>query len=262
MEPGTLIKDIQSLPDDRRINIRKVGVKNITYPITVLDKSRQLQKTVATVNMYVNLPHHFKGTHMSRFIEILNHFHGQIDLKSFHRILEEMKTKLQAEAAHIEIEFPYFLKQATDSPQTGVGLKEYRCRMHGSLDWEDDLILSIQVPISPPLPAQRANGLPRSLGHWGTAEISLRFSNFIWIEDLIAMAEEVTTHKLDWPMPPPASGDLLSVEQITKALGQKLTSHPHIRWFSITVENLSAGFNTFASLEWPEPSSGRPNDSH
>jgi GTP cyclohydrolase IB len=95
------MKDIQGQRDYRRINIKKVGVKNISYPVTVLDKARKTQKTVATVNMYVNLPHQFKGTHMSRFVEILNRFHGEINLESFHRILEEMKIKLQAEAAHM-----------------------------------------------------------------------------------------------------------------------------------------------------------------
>ncbi|MEA2083844.1 MAG: GTP cyclohydrolase, FolE2/MptA family [Thermodesulfobacteriota bacterium] len=107
------MKDIQNQPDDRRINIKKVGIKGISYPISVLDKKKKIQKTVATVNMYVNLPHLFKGTHMSRFIEILNRFHGDINLRSFRLILEEMKTKLKAEAAHIEIEFPYFLKKKT-----------------------------------------------------------------------------------------------------------------------------------------------------
>ena len=103
------MKDIQSQEDHRRINIKKVGVKTISYPVTVLDKARSRQHTIATVNMYVNLPHHFKGTHMSRFVEILNRFHGAIDIGKFHNILEEMKEKLEAEAAHIEMSFAYFL---------------------------------------------------------------------------------------------------------------------------------------------------------
>jgi GTP cyclohydrolase IB len=245
------MKDIQNLPDSRRISIQKVGVKNISYPITVLDKSRSLQRTVATVNMYVNLPHHFKGTHMSRFIEILNRFHGQIDLKSFHHILEEMKTRLQAEAAHVEIEFPYFLKSPNEAAGA-VRIGEYLCRMHGSLSKRDDLILTIRVPISPPLPVQEANGLPRSLGHWGIAEVSLRFNHFIWIEELIGMVEGETAHNLNYPLSSPGAGDLLSVEKITKALGRKFTDHPAIKWFTVQVENYSQGFSTFASLEWPE----------
>ena len=93
------MKDIQSSADSRRIDIRKVGVKTITYPITVLDKANRTQSTIAKVNMYVNLPHQFKGTHMSRFVEILNRFHGDFKLKTYRLILEEMKSRLDAETA-------------------------------------------------------------------------------------------------------------------------------------------------------------------
>ena len=242
------MKDIQSQSDNRRINIRRVGIKEISYPITVLDKARQEQKTVARVNMYVNLPHQFKGTHMSRFIEILNRFHGRINLKSFHLILEEMKMKLQAEAAHMEIEFPYFLKKKTD-PLRRSGLCEYLCKMHGSLDRVDDLTLDVRVPIAPPMPEQSGSGLPESLGHWGSADVCLRFRNFIWIEDLIKMVEEITSHNLQWSLDTPKPADYyLSVEKIARALGEKLGSHPDISWFEVRVENLSEGFSTFAVI--------------
>jgi GTP cyclohydrolase I len=124
--------------------------------------------------------------------------------------------------------------------------------MHGVLNDHDHLILTVQVPISAPLPTQQAEGLPRSLGHWGVAEISLRFTRFIWIEDFIEMAEEVIALHLDRPIASSGPRDL-SVEKIAKALGRKFAGHPDISWFAVTVENLAAGFNTFASLEWPEP---------
>ena len=242
------MKDIQGQRDHRRINIKKVGVKNISYPITLRDKARSIQRTVATVNMYVNLPHHFKGTHMSRFVEILNRFHGEITLASFHLILEEMKERLQAEAAHMEIEFPYFLKR---NEANAIGISEYRCRMHGSLEEKDDLVLTVRVPIAPPQPSQPEAGMPRSLGHWGVAEVALRCRHFIWIEDLIDTIEAVTRHDLCWPADS-QSECTLAVEGLTKAIGAKLASHPHIQWFSVRVENLAAGFNTFALLEWPK----------
>lgn len=243
------MKDIQGQRDHRRINIKKVGVKNISYPISLLDKARTIQRTVATVNMYVNLPHLFKGTHMSRFIEILNRFHGEINLESFHLVLHEMKEKLQAEAAHMEIEFPYFLKRA----RTGaIGTSEYLCKMHGSLEQKDDLVLEIKVPVAPPQPPQASQGMPRSLGHWGMVDIAVRFRHFIWIEDLIDTVEGVTRHDLCWPTTPAQSECTLTVEGITKALGHRLAGHPDIKWFSVRVENLAAGFTTFAMLEWPE----------
>ena len=256
------MKDIQNQPDFRRINIRKVGVKNISYPITVLDKENTTQKSVATVNMYVNLPHHFKGTHMSRFVEILNRFHGEINLKNFHRILAEMKERLQAEAAHMEIDFPYFLKKnqlctrptAAATELSTTTLTEYRCAMHGSLSVGDDLVLTVQVPIYPPSPSQTAHGLPRSLGHWGLATVSVRLLHFIWLEDLIRMIETVTSHNLCWPAcaDGDSSTEVLEVESITRALGRSLRDNAAIRWFALTVKNYSEGCNTFASLEWPE----------
>ncbi len=250
------MKDIQNQRDYRRINIKKVGVKNISYPITVLDKARRVQKTVATVNMYVNLPHSFKGTHMSRFIEILNRFHGNIDLESFQHILEEMKDKLEAQAAHIEIDFPYFLNNKRQH-YNAIGIGEYHCKMHGSLDEEYDLSLEIRVPISPPIPSQSDAALPRSLGHWGCAKICLRFRHFIWMEDLIQMVEEVIgINRKSGKIPTANKAENaaleinLSVEEITRALGDALMKHPDIRWFSIRVENLSEGYSMFSTLEW------------
>ncbi len=244
------MKDIQSQPDHRRINIKKVGVKNIAYPITVRDKEKKTQKTVATVNMYVNLPHQFKGTHMSRFVEILNRFHGEINLKSFHLILQEMKNKLQAEAAHMEIEFPYFLKKK--SPSTSVGIVEYKCKMHGSLSSVDDLILELHVPISPPSLVKIGHGLPKSLGHWGVAIVRLKFRHFIWIEDIIDMVEKVTCHDCSWAEDEGQEGHTvaaLTVESLTKSLGEKLQSNDDLSWFTVTVKNLSEGCSIFASLD-------------
>jgi GTP cyclohydrolase I len=97
--------DLQKSPDTRNIAIDKVGVKDIRYPIVVMDKSKVRQHTVARINMYVDLPHHFKGTHMSRFIEILNQYHGEISIESLDTILQEMKERLEA-CAHAELEFP------------------------------------------------------------------------------------------------------------------------------------------------------------
>ena len=232
------MKDIQNLRDDRRISIRKVGVKTITYPVTVLDRARRVQKTIATVNMYVSLPHRFKGTHMSRFIEILNRFHGEINLRSFHLILQEMKELLDAEAAHMEIAFPYFLQRDAVSGSTGT--ERYECRMHGSLQEADDLVMEVTVPIFARPAAASQGELPRSMGRWGAAIVAVRFNHFIWIEDLISLVEKGLDSGRDVPG---------SVESITRNLGLIFSDHPAISWFSIVVENLTYGYSTFASLE-------------
>jgi GTP cyclohydrolase I len=255
------MKDIQSQRDHRRINIQKVGVKDITYPVMVLDKAKKLQRTVANFNMFVNLPHRFKGTHMSRFIEILNQFHGEFDIKNLRLILEEMKDRLDAESAHLEIEFPYFVKQKT-SHANNIGIGEYECKMHGVLDENYQLVLQINVPIAVPLRMQNGEGLPRSPGLWGNAVISIQYRNFIWIEDVILMVEEVIGQNRFMAQGQNSEGvsptdqvsekSLLSVEEIAKALGRKFSGNTDIYRFSVTVENLSEGYKTFAVLEGPK----------
>ena len=240
------MKDIQSQLDNRCVDIEKVGVKTICYPITVLDKANSRQHTIATVNMYVNLPHRFKGTHMSRFIEILNRFRGEIDLKSFHHILEEMKKRLQAEAAHVEISFPYFLKKEKKSDL--LQACRYECRMHGSLGNTNELELQFTVPISLPVNVQQDAGLPSSFGHWGNAVIAVRFRHFVWIEDLIMLVEKgiVDVHREGNGLNTEIS---LSVEGLTNKISQRLCTHKEIKWYSVTVENHGEGYSTFAMTE-------------
>src|SRR6266568_7071354 len=122
--------DMQKRPDHRRIPIAKVGVKDISYPIVVMDKNKSLQHTVARVNMYVDLPHHFKGTHMSRFIEILNTYREEIALQKMETILQRMKEKLGASSAHLEMEFPYFIEKRAPV-SAAKSLMEYTCSFNG-----------------------------------------------------------------------------------------------------------------------------------
>lgn len=240
------MKDIQSQLDHRRVNIKKVGVKTISYPITLLDKENNRQHTVASVNMYVNLPHKFKGTHMSRFIEILNRFHGEIDLGSFHEILEEMKRKLNAEASHIEICFPYFLRRL----QQEETLKScrYDCQMHGSLESNDELELRFNVPIFRPLKKKSYQGMTRSRGHWGNSTITVRFQRFMWIEDLILLVEQAIYETHRNKTNPQDEQNVYSIETLTEKIAGKLSTQKQIKWYSVIVENLGEGYTTFASL--------------
>lgn len=238
------MKDIQNQSDHRRVNIKKVGVKTISYPITVLDKERKRQQTVASVNMYVNLPHKFKGTHMSRFIEILNRYHGGIDLSRFHEILEDMKERLNAEASHIEISFPYFLTREIG----GEDLKacRYECQMHGSFEKTDELEFRFTVPIHLPIDEIKHEGVPRSLGHWGNSTIAVKFLRFMWIEDLMLLVEEAI---LEIQQDDSGDHEGYSVSQLTSRIAEKLSTLEELKWYSVKVENLGQGFSTFAFLE-------------
>src|SRR2546426_12475773 len=106
------IPDVQSAPDSRKLAIDKVGIKAIRHPVRIQERSGQAQHTIATFNMYVGLPHHFKGTHMSRFVEILNAHEREISPETFQVILEEMVERLEAESGHIEMSFPYFVNKS------------------------------------------------------------------------------------------------------------------------------------------------------
>ena len=240
-----LMKDIQSQLDSRRINIKKVGVKTVSYPITVRDKAQKQQQTVATANMYVNLPHKFKGTHMSRFVEILNEFHGEIDIKRFYIILEKMKVRLEAEASHLEIEFPYFLKKVRNGDPRNLG--HYKCSMHGSLETEGELTLSVEVPISLPIAEKTSHRLPGSMGRWGKADVSVRFRQFFWIEDIILLIEETVAEELnDLASKEPK---IISVESLTRRVGGSLEGIEAVKWYSVTVHNFGDECSTFATLE-------------
>lgn len=235
------MKDIQNLHDSRRIDIRKVGVKNITYPITVLDKARSTQQTVASVNMYVNLPHKFKGTHMSRFIEILNHFHGRFQVRTLHLVLQEMKNRLDAEAAHLEISFPYFF--SAEKQIDSFRSRRYDCCMHGSLEDELDLIVKVEVPVSlNPGPGTDAGFLRHAGGLWGKAAVSVRLSHFFWLEDLINLIEKGSE---------PESDQQDTAESICRRLSNLLSSDSAFSWYRVIVENITSGYSTFASVEGP-----------
>ena len=240
------MQDIQSQADDRRVDIRKVGVREIRYPVTVLDRARREQRTIAAVNMFVNLPHHFKGTHMSRFVEILNRHRDRIGVNQVHRILEEMKERLDAEEAHLEMSFPFFVKRARPAAAR-VELDRYRCTLHGSLAaGGHDLVLGVRIPIRLTPPAPRAGHLPRSRGRWGEAVVRVRFRRFAWIEEIINLAEEaIMGHN-----PPGGEEDGgPTVEAMARAVGRALAGFAPVKWFSVKVRNLSEGYSTFAAIE-------------
>lgn len=242
--------DLQKSPDTRNIAIDKVGVKDIRYPIVVLDKQKIQQHTVARINMYVDLPHHFKGTHMSRFIEILNLYHGEISIESLDTILQEMKQRLEASCAHLELEFPYFIpKQAPVSK--AVGLMEYQCQMIGTLGAEPDFILGVTVPVTSLCPCSKEISARGAHNQRSAVKVQIRYRDHVWLEDLIEWVEQcgsspvysllkredekaVTEQAYDHPM---------FVEDIVRAVTQKLRSVEQISWFRVQCENFESIHN-------------------
>ncbi len=244
--------DVQSQVDHRNINIDKVGVKNIRYPITVLDRENGRQHTVASINMYVNLPRKFKGTHMSRFIEILNDFHGQLDIREFSRVLEAMQERLRAESAHLEVSFPYFIKKT--SPVTGSpGQMEYGCRILGSLNAERgyDLVLEINVPITTVCPCSREISNYGAHNQRGLVRLAVRFRRFIWIEDLVRLVESAASCEVFSVLKRPdekyvterAYENPKFVEDVVRDIAAELKRDPNVLWFQVDVENFESIHN-------------------
>jgi len=244
--------DVQSQLDDRNVNIDKVGVKNVRYPITVMDRENQLQHTVASINMYVNLPRQFKGTHMSRFIEILNEFHGHLDIREFSRVVEAMKERLHAQSAHLEIEFPYFIKKQSPVTRT-AGLMEYHCRVMGSLDQagKHDLVVEVNVPITTVCPCSREISRHGAHNQRGLAHLAVRFKRFIWIEDLVRMVERAASCEVYSLLKRPDEKFVTEkgydnpkfVEDVVRDIAVQLKTDPNVLWFRADVENYESIHN-------------------
>jgi len=259
------MKDIQNHKDDRNIDIDQVGVKGIRYPITVLDKNMGEQQTVAEISMYVNLPRQYKGTHMSRFVEILNEHSRRISLQNFAEILEEMKKRLNAESAHMEITFPYFINKT--APVTGSeGLMEYKCTYKGSLNKKTDLVIIIHVPISTLCPCSKEISDFGAHNQRGEVRLQVRFKKFIWIEDLISLVEESASSDIysvlkredEKYVTEKAYNNPMFVEDIVRDIAQKLNNDPNITWVAVESENLESihNHNAYAYVEKQKGKSG------
>ncbi len=244
--------DIQSLRDDRNIPIDKVGIKNLRYPITVKDRKNGFQHTVASINMYVDLPGKYKGTHMSRFVELLHIFRPEISLEKFSRILDKMKRHLDARSAHVEVTFPYFIEKkapVSDSP----GLLDYTCRFIGSSDPMNriDLISEVIVPITSVCPCSKEISEVGAHNQRGEVCLSTRFKKFIWIEDMIELVESCASCEIysvlkrvdEKCVTEKGYYNPKFVEDVVRDVVAKLKEDKNITWFSVSAENFESIHN-------------------
>ena len=262
------MNDIQNQRDHRKIEINKVGVKNIRYPISVLDKAKGIQHTVASVNMYVDLPHRFKGTHMSRFVEILNKYKGDIAIKNFSKILKEMKQKLKAKSAHLEVEFPYFIEK--EAPVTkSRSLMEYICRFYGSSNSRESFYVGVIVPISTVCPCSKEISEFGAHNQRSLVTVHLQLKRFIWIEDIIQVVEDCASCDLYSILKRPdekfvtekAYKNPMFVEDVVREIAKRLKRNKNIRWFTVESENFESIHNhsAYAYVERSaSPKNSRP----
>ncbi|MDZ7262621.1 MAG: GTP cyclohydrolase FolE2 [candidate division KSB1 bacterium] len=241
---------MQNETDRRNIEIDKVGVKNLRYPIVLSDKAHDRQHTVANINMYVNLPHQFRGTHMSRFIEILNKYRREIAIRNMGAILREMKSKLNAESAHIEIEFPYFIEKS--APVSGAkALMEYTCRFIGSLNDKIKLYLGVSVPVTTLCPCSKELAEKGAHNQRGEIRVLVRFKGLLWIEDLIELVEDCASSPVysllkredEKFVTEQAYNNPTFVEDVVRNVAARLEQNEHISWYSVEVESYESIHN-------------------
>jgi GTP cyclohydrolase IB len=189
------VEDVQARADTRQLPINRVGIKEIRHPVRVKDRSAGEQHTIATFNMYVSLPHNFKGTHMSRFVEIL-HTEREISVESFRRMLETMTTRLEADAGHVEMNFPFFVMKK--APVSGVeSLMDYHATLIGERkDGITEMWVRVVVPVTSLCPCSKKISDYGAHNQRSHVTITAKLRSHMWIEELIEIAESEASCEL------------------------------------------------------------------
>ena len=246
------MKDIQNQRDYRNIPIDKVGIKDIRYPITVRDRRNNFQHTVASINMYVDLPHDYKGPHMMHFVEMLDLLRPEVSLKKITEVLDQMKEYLNAASAHLEVTFPYFIEKnapVSNSP----GIVDYTCSFIGSSDPEGklDLVSEVIIPVSSVCPCSKEISDLGAHNQRGEVRLQTRFKKFIWIEDMIELVESCAScdvysvlKRVDEKyVTEKGFNNPKFVEDVVRDIAKKLKADTNITWFSVSAENFESIHN-------------------
>ncbi|MBK8063739.1 MAG: GTP cyclohydrolase I FolE2 [Betaproteobacteria bacterium] len=190
------IPDVQNSADTRRLAIDKVGIKAIRHPVRIQERSGGVQHTIANFNMYVGLPQHFKGTHMSRFVQILNAHEREITVDSFKLMLQEMVEKLEAEEGHIEMRFPYFVDKA--APVSGVrSLMDYEVSFIGEIRGGKPLFsMKVVVPVTSLCPCSKEISEYGAHNQRSHVTVAATTNGFVWIEEIIDIVEKQASCEL------------------------------------------------------------------
>ena len=252
------LPDTQSQNDIRQIPIDKVGIKNLKYPIAVKDRDNGVQHTIAVISMTVDLPKEFKGTHMSRFVEVLMN-KREIHIDSIYEILIEMKNKLHSKSAHIELEFPYF-KEKLAPVSKKPSLIDYRIKYHAVVhNDKKDLIMTVIVPVKTLCPCSKNISKYGAHNQRGDVTVSVRFSDNVWFEDIISIIEKSASSELytllkrddEKYVTEKAYENPVFVEDVVRNVVLKLRANKNILWYSVEAENFESihNHNAYAMIE-------------
>jgi GTP cyclohydrolase I len=249
-ETGT-IADVQGSADLRHIPINKVGIKDIFHPVIVGDRSGREQHTIANFNMYVNLPHNFKGTHMSRFVEILNLHEREITVNSFKEMLSELTDRLDADAGHIEMKFPYFINKT--APVSGVqSLLDYQVSFTGERrKGKNNIWIKVVVPVTSLCPCSKSISDRGAHNQRSHVTIAARIDGFVWLEELIDIAESEASCELFGILKRPDEKHVTEraydnpkfVEDMVRDIAARLNADDRIRAYVVESENFESIHN-------------------
>lgn len=257
------MEDVQNSPAQVAMPIDRVGVKGLKLPLVVRDRAHGSQHTVATVDIGVDLPAAFKGTHMSRFVEVLEDWSEKLDYHSMKRLLETVKTRLNAHKAYALFRFPYFVRKnapATDSS----GLVWYECRLTGELGHgKPSFLLELEVPVMTVCPCSKAISDEGAHSQRAVVRMSVRMTGFNWMEEFIELAEAAGSSPVytllkredEKHVTETAFAHPTFVEDVVRATARRLEEHPHVAWFRVEVESHESihCHNAFASIERDVP---------
>ena len=247
----TSMPDVQNYADSRQIAIDKVGIKSIRHPIRIADKSGGAQHTIANFNMYVYLPHNFKGTHMSRFVEILNANEREISIENFEGMLRQMTERLEADSGYIEMSFPYFINKA--APISGVhSLMDYDVTFIGAIENGRYVHTTrVVIPVTSLCPCSKKISSYGAHNQRSHVTISARTNDFVWIEDIVAVAESQASCELYGLLKRPdekyvterAYDNPKFVEAMVRDVAAALDNDPRIDRYTVESENFESIHN-------------------
>ena len=250
---NTLLPDTQNTKDIRNIVINQVGIKDILHPINFINRDNESFPSVANFTMTVRLPENVKGTHMSRFIEILNANECSFSVESFMDLVQTVAQKLDSNSAHIVVHFPFFRKKS--APSSGVqSLLDYQATLSGSIvDEKSNLSVKVEVPVTSLCPCSKSiskYGAHNQRSHI-TIEAIATAGSVIYLEDLIDLAEQKASSELyailkrddEKVVTERAYDNPAFVEDIVRDIAVELNSNEKINFYSLESENFESIHN-------------------
>jgi len=190
------IPDVQSAADSRKLAIDQVGIRAIRHPVKIMERAGGVQHTIANFDMTVGLPHHFKGTHMSRFVEILSAHERELTVESFQVMLKEMVARLEAREGRIEMHFPYFIEKK--APVSGVkSLMDYEVTFIGEIrKGLPHFAMKVLVPVTSLCPCSKKISEYGAHNQRSHVTVTARTSKFVWIEEIVDLVEKQASSEL------------------------------------------------------------------